>query len=215
MRIYQAITFLEDTFRKLQKEFSLTDDMLSLHIVTNDEFVRTLYETTYKDWDITKDQLIDLLVTDLDGQRRHFMRVLNSGTSEDGIKHQLFILKEFLHLIVYSTQATDEEFCKLSELCLRHEIGHVLHTFEVFNTMGIDKGSAYLCRLEKLHRLAFLKCIQKLDDIDDISDDEYNYELRKNYYSHKIEAEANRIAKVNTKELLKLETSVFRDIDFI
>lgn len=212
MNSNKVIQILKHEYCNLAEEFNFDANKYPLRIISLIEYFNFLYENVYYDCIETASDLMDIINIDADSYERATM-FSSYLLLDDSIEYQVVVPIEKIYKVLAETIATDKEIEEYFRLCIRHEVGHILYHIETAKKYNSAKDAIIAFNYSN-HRamLAYNKYIDVINEIfednEDMSEYDYHHILASKYYSYKSEHMANKIAKVDTKKLIKLELNV-------
>lgn len=209
---------IKNEFDHLCDEYNISKDICNLSIGTDIMSIYNKYGK-YKDIEYYKtpkeffDSIMIYYCDMLNNRLSHSCYYIDSNT----INYEICISEHVLTnlvLKIYEDNLDKNILIKYLKITIRHEIGHILHYIEVFNKKGFEAGCKYFNYQRMRQDMAYEKFMKKLykeyDEDENISDYDFLYKSIKNYYSHKGERTANRLANVNLKEYIKVSLAVMK-----
>lgn len=211
MHTYKIISILNREYLNLAEEFNFDTNQYPLKIIDWIDYINFLYNTSYiEDESIeTAKELIDEINSDSITYKHSTMHC-KYILIDNKIKHFIIVPIESIHKILAETTATDSEIEEYFRICLRHEVGHILSQIEMMNEYKDAKKAIkafnYSSRRAEEAYITYMDVLtEKFENDESMSEYDYYNTLISKYYSYKPEFLANAFAKVNTKQLIKLE----------
>ena len=205
-RYYEIVLFAKEMADKLASEYNIDKSRWKFSIPeTYNEYLEQEYEIRYKD----KCDCVDSLYAEIYNDNKLYDDVFaltKYDERDDGkLSYRTIISKQHIIELLYHNQDTSiiKEYI---EICLRHEIGHVLHIEkEIEDRGGTEDLNVWLYLENEMSNQEYWTFYNEHENDDD---DVFYRETCKKYYSLSPESDANECAGVDVDKLIELELKV-------
>lgn len=212
-RYLETAVFIQHRiFPKLVNEYGISNLKYDISIPeTYNEYLDREYELRYKKYCDCADSMFGNIYYDNLLYDSSFM-FTRYEEDNDTMRYRIICPKRSIIEILYKCQ-DDNLVREYIEICLRHEIGHILYIEECIKNIGIEHLSEYLYDESANFNKEYWSFYNELNE-SDVADDDvlFDTETCKKYYSLAPESEANRCANVNVDRLIELELKVRSDV---
>jgi hypothetical protein len=205
-RYYEIVLFAKEIANKLSSEYNIDKSRWKFSIPeTYNEYLEQEYEIRYKD----KCDCVDSLYAEIYNDNKLYddaFALTKYDERDDGkLSYRTIISKQHIIELLYHNQDTSiiKEYI---EICLRHEIGHVLYIEkEIKDRGGTEDLNVWLYLENEMFNQEYWTFYNEHENDDD---DVFYRETCKKYYSLSPESDANECANVDVDKLIELELKV-------
>ena len=196
--------FAKQTFIKLKAQYNLGDDV-SFTVPTITEYMVDEYNARYKHscdcvqsvmTEITNDYLLE----------QSFMFTKYDTYKDGNICYRIILPKYHISEILAGSN-NEQDINDYIEESIKHEIGHVLHTKDIIKVFG-ERAEDVLNSEDAMFIKDYNVFLIMMDEIDGISEYQYQKESITKYYSLSPESDANKCAGIDVDKLIELELKV-------
>ena len=214
MKRYELENILQNEYFDLANEFGFSPVDIPLRIETWAKNLDYMYDVIYSRIATTAEDLMEYIRADYDLYERATMHSRYILVDDKLTQFVVIPYERIDYLLArVESNATDEEIVEYLKTCLRHEVGHILHTLEVVKQCvslkeAVDKLNYETYRAAIAYNKFVADLYEKYEDDEEISEYEFNRMLMSKYYSYKPEHVANKLANMNTRRFIELELNV-------
>ena len=206
-RYREIVIFAKETANKLSSEYNIDKSRWTFAIPeTYNEYLEQEYEIRYKDRCYCADSLYAEIHNDNELYDGSFAFTKYDEKDDGKLSYRTIIPK--YHIIELLCYNQDVSIIKeYIEICLRHEIGHILYIEkEIKDRGGIEDLRVWLYLEDEMFNQEYQSFYNEHYETDD--DDVFYRETCKKYYSLSPESDANKCAGVDVDKLIELELKV-------
>ena len=206
-RYYEIIIFTREVANKLFNEYNIDKSRCAFSMPESyNEYLEQEYEIRYRDRCDCADSMYAEIHSDNELYDGSFAFTKYDERDDGKLSYRTIIPKQHIIELLYHNQ--DDSIVKeYIEICLRHEIGHILHIEEeIENRGGIEDLRVWLYLENEMFNQEYWTFYNEHYETDD--DGVFYRETCEKYYSLSPEADANKCAGVDVNKLINLELKV-------
>jgi len=207
-----------EIYNKLCNEYNILPEECPLFTSDWTTFIVERYDSIYKKHVRTPKQLLYMIELDSMLYNNSFtFSNFYYNKKKNKMEYLIAIPEEQIYKLSFNINyeykdinITDDEVKEFIEICLRHEIGHVLHKRKLCDKMGIEDALKYTQERYEKDMAAYYKSVNYWGDY---SDEIFYTKTFIKYHKMYAEREANKAAKIDFDRMLYLHLKIMCGID--